>query len=154
VRPAFARHSASKTRVNALAASYGGQGITSSQFQTARGPAFARYASYGAPKASDVVWGIIGSRPPSVLSASKSSRRVKRRKALVRNAAPVATLRLGQSLQRKGLPAHNAGRRALRRFAAVISVEPRSTRSAALACRREPLTGRPAELPAHRSLCP
>jgi len=52
----------------------------------------------------------------SVLSASKSSRRVKRRKALVRNAAPVAALRLGQSLHRKGLPAHDAGRRALRRF--------------------------------------
>jgi hypothetical protein len=41
----------------------------------------------------------------------------------------LATLRSGQSLQRKGLPAHNAGRRALQRFTAVISVEPRSTRS-------------------------
>jgi hypothetical protein len=41
---------------------------------------------------------------------------VKRRQALVRNAAPVAALRLGQSLHRKGLPAHDAGRRALRRF--------------------------------------
>jgi hypothetical protein len=44
---------------------------------------------------------------------------VKRRKALVRNPPhPVATLRSGQSLQRKGLPAHHAGRRALRRFTA------------------------------------
>ena len=60
----------------------------------------------------------------------KQSRRVKRRKALVRKPPhPVATLRSGQSLQRKGLPAHDAGRRALRRFTAVISVEPRSTRS-------------------------
>jgi hypothetical protein len=60
----------------------------------------------------------------------KRSRRVKRRKALVRKPPhPVATLRSGQSLHRKGLPAHDAGRRALRRFTAVISVEPRSTRS-------------------------
>jgi hypothetical protein len=45
---------------------------------------------------------------------------VKRRKALVRKPPhPVATLRSGQSLHRKGLPAHNAGRRALRRFTAV-----------------------------------
>jgi hypothetical protein len=35
---------------------------------------------------------MLGTRPPSVLSASKSSRRVKRRKALVRNAAPVGHL--------------------------------------------------------------
>ena len=54
---------------------------------------------------------------------------MKRREALVRNAAPVATLRSGQSLHRKGLPASYVGRRALRRFTAVISVEPRSTRS-------------------------
>ena len=54
---------------------------------------------------------------------------VKRRKALVRNAAPVAALRLGQSLRRKGLPVHDADRRALRRFTAVISVGPRPTRS-------------------------
>jgi hypothetical protein len=60
----------------------------------------------------------------------KQSRRVKRRKALVRKPPhPVATLRSGQSLQRKGLPAHDAGRRALRRFTAVISVRPSPTRS-------------------------
>ena len=38
-------------------------------------------------------------------------------------------LRSGLSLHRKGLPARNAGRRALRRFTAVISVEPSPTRS-------------------------
>lgn len=54
------------------------------------------------------------------LSASKSSRRVKRRQALVRNAAPVAALRLGQSLHRKGLPVHDADRRALRRSTTVF----------------------------------
>jgi hypothetical protein len=60
----------------------------------------------------------------------KQSRRVKRRKALVRKPPhPVAALRWGQSLQRKGLPAHDAGRRALRRFTAVISVRPSPTRS-------------------------
>src|SRR5262245_53413888 len=42
-------------------------------------------------------------------------------------AAPMAALRLGQSLHRKGLPALHAGRRALRRFTAVIFVEPGST---------------------------
>ena len=49
---------------------------------------------------------------------------MKRREALVRNAAPVAALRLGQSLQRKGLPAHDAGRRALRRFTVEIFAGP------------------------------
>ena len=97
---------------------------------------------------------MIGSRPPFVLSASKSSRRVKRHKALVRNPPhPVAALRLGQSFQRKGLPAHDAGRRALRRFTAVISVEPSPTRSGR-AFRSGLLAfspGGPAVLPAHRS---
>ena len=41
----------------------------------------------------------------------------------------------GLSIQRKGLPAHNAGRRILRRFTSVISVEPGSTRSGS-ACYR------------------
>ena len=66
----------------------------------------------------------LGSRPPSVLSASKRSRRVKRHKALVRNAAPVAALRSGLSLHRKGRPALDAGRRALRRFTVEIFAGP------------------------------
>ena len=83
----------------------------------------ARQASVSAPGNSSAP----GRRPSC--PPRKQSRGVKRHKTLVRNAAPVATLRSGQSLQRKGLPAHDAGRRALRRFTAVISVEPRSTRS-------------------------
>jgi hypothetical protein len=60
----------------------------------------------------------------------KQSRRVKRRKALVRKPPhPWPALRSGLSLHRKGRPAHDAGRRALRRFTAVISVRPRLTRS-------------------------
>ena len=47
---------------------------------------------------------------------------MKRREALVRKPPhPVAALRLGQSLQRKGLPAHDADRRALRRSTTVFS---------------------------------
>ena len=49
------------------------------------------------------------------------ARGAERRKALVRNAAPVAALRLGQSLQRKGLPVHDADRRALRRSTTVFA---------------------------------
>ena len=46
---------------------------------------------------------------------------MKRREALVRNAAPMAALRLGQSLHRKGLPVHDADRRALRRSTTVFA---------------------------------
>ena len=52
---------------------------------------------------------------------SPFARGAERRKALVRNAAPMAALRLGQSLQRKGLPAHDADRRALRRSTTVFA---------------------------------
>ena len=81
-------------------------------FQTARRASVSAPGNASAP----------GRRPSC--PPRKQSRRVKRRKALVRNPPhPVATLRSGQSLHRKGLPAHDAGRRALRRFTAVISVE-------------------------------
>jgi len=77
---------------------------------------------------------------------------VKRRKALVRNAAPVAALRLGQSLHRKGLPAHDAGRRASRRFTTAIFVRPRLTHlGPRLLSGHKPMTGSPAVLPAHES---
>ena len=56
------------------------------------------------------------------LSASKKTRGVKRRKALARNPPhPVAALRLGRSLHRKGPPVHDADRRALRRFTTVFA---------------------------------
>ena len=86
-------------------------------FQTARRASVSAPGNCSAP----------GRRPSC--PPRKQSRRVKRRKALVRNAAPVAALRWGLSLQRKGLPASYVGRRALRRFTAVISVRPSPTRS-------------------------
>ena len=52
---------------------------------------------------------------------SPPARGAERRKALVRNAAPMAALRLGQSLHRKGLPVHDADRRALRRSTTVFA---------------------------------
>ena len=58
---------------------------------------------------------------PSVFAVLTLKRGAERRKALVRNAAPTAALRLGQSLQRKGLPVHDADRRALRRSTTVFA---------------------------------
>jgi len=55
------------------------------------------------------------------LLVAPPARGAERRKALVRNAAPVAALRLGQSLHRKGLPVHDADRRALRRSTTVFA---------------------------------
>ena len=55
------------------------------------------------------------------LLVAPPARGAERHKALVRNAAPVAALRLGQSLHRKGLPVHDADRRALRRSTTVFA---------------------------------
>jgi hypothetical protein len=64
-----------------------------------------------------------GMRPgfAKFLLVAPPARGAERRKALVRNAAPVAALRLGQSLHRKGLPVHDADRRALRRSTTVFA---------------------------------
>ena len=58
---------------------------------------------------------------PSVFAVLSHMRGAERRKALVRNAAPMAALRLGQSPHRKGLPVHDADRRALRRSTTVFA---------------------------------
>ena len=55
------------------------------------------------------------------LLVAPPARGAERHKALVRNAAPMAALRLGQSLHRKGLPVHDADRRALRRSTTVFA---------------------------------
>ena len=86
-------------------------------FQTARRTSVSAPGNHRHPAA-------VRSCPPR-----NNSRRVKRRKALVRKPPhPVATLRSGPSLHRKGRPAHDADRRALRRFTAVIFAEPSPTR--------------------------
>ena len=88
----------------------------------------------------------LGTRPPSVLSAPKAIEEDEApQDAGAEAAAPMAALRLGRSLHRKGPPAHDAGRRALRRFTAVISVEPSPTRSGhACPSGSQPATGGPA----------
>ena len=64
---------------------------------------------------------MFGTRPPSVLSASKAIEEGEApQSAGAEPPHPVATLRSGQSLHRKGLPAHDAGRRALRRSTTVF----------------------------------
>ena len=144
--PTFGRHSASKTRVNALVATCGAAKPAVRHVLTmSNSPAGKRQRSGKS----------LGTRPPSVLSASKAIEEGEApQSAGAEPPHPVATLRSGQSLHRKGLPAHDAGRRALRRFTAVISVEPRSTRSGR-ACVPARIAHRSSSrLPAHGSLCP
>ena len=62
--------------------------------------------------------------PPSrgKLSLRAKPEGVKRRQALVRIAAPVARLAVGPVPEASGTPAHDAGRRAFRRFTAAFCV--------------------------------
>jgi hypothetical protein len=89
----------------------------------------ARISSRHAPWHGELARGISASRsPPSRPLESPRGRGVaprtegvKRRLALVRNAAPPwPALRSGRSLHREGPPVHHADRRAFRRFTAAI----------------------------------
>ena len=102
--------------------------------QTARQPSVSAPGNRSAP-----------GRRPFFARLETRSRRVKRRKALVRKPPhPVATLRSGRSLQRKGRPAHDADRRALRRFTTVFVRPCLTTSGRRLPPGSLPATGGPA----------
>ena len=66
---------------------------------------------------------VVGARPP--LANVPPSEGAKRRQALVRNAAPVGSpCGKARPFSGRELPAHNAGRRAYRRFTAAFFLRP------------------------------